>query len=83
MGQLIPGAVLIYERVDSTVYARYRDAPYNDLPRWVIGEAAPSGPEVPAEYRDWLAITRLAKDCPSLQKQLDKLFLIYYTIRDN
>jgi hypothetical protein len=37
MGSLIPGAALIYERVDGVVYARYRDAPYNQIPRWIIG----------------------------------------------
>jgi hypothetical protein len=37
MGSLIPGAALIYERSDGVVYARYRDAPYNQIPRWIIG----------------------------------------------
>ena len=37
MGDLIPGAKLIYERVDDTVYARYRDAPHNKIPRWEVG----------------------------------------------
>jgi len=81
MGSLIPGAVMIYERVGTTVYARYRDTPHNRLPRWAIGEAAPSGPEVPQYYRDWLEITRMAKENVTLQKQLDKLYMSYYTIR--
>ena len=37
MSELIPGQALIYERVDSVVYARYRDAPHNKIPRWIIG----------------------------------------------
>jgi hypothetical protein len=83
MGNLIPGAAMIYERVGTTVYARYRDSPHNRLSRWAIGEAAPSDPEVSPSYRDWLEITRIAKENVTLQKQLDKLFLTYYTIRDH
>ena len=37
MGNLIQGQTLIYERVDDVVYARYRDEPYRDIPRWVVG----------------------------------------------
>ena len=39
MGTLIPGEALIYERADGVVYARYRDAPHNKIPRWVVGGA--------------------------------------------
>ena len=35
--KMVPGAALIYERTDGVVYARYRDAPHNKLPRWIIG----------------------------------------------
>ena len=37
VGNLIQGQTLIYERVDDVVYARYRDEPYRDIPRWVVG----------------------------------------------
>ena len=37
MGDLIAGQALIYERANGVVYARYRDEPYKDIPRWIIG----------------------------------------------
>jgi len=35
--ELIPNQALIYESVYGVVYARYRDPPYNEIPRWVVG----------------------------------------------
>lgn len=35
--KLIPGQHLIYEHANGVTYARYRDDPYRDIPRWPIG----------------------------------------------
>ena len=35
--KLIPGAAIIYESANGITYARYRDPPYRDIPRWPIG----------------------------------------------
>jgi len=37
LGNLLAGEALIYERSDDVVYAHYRDAPHNKIPRWVVG----------------------------------------------
>ena len=69
MGDLLQGQALIYERVDSVVYARYRDAPHNKIPRWIIGGDADGVERAKAKeqgdlftYADWQAIYLLAKD---------------------
>jgi len=81
MGNLIPNAALIYERVNDVVYARYRDPPHNSLPRWVIG-----GP-VDATYRsmgnlftysEWQGMMRLAQENNTFKNELDKLLTLYY-----
>lgn len=80
MGTLIPGEALIYERVDEVVYARYRDAPHNTIPRWVVG-GNPKQMDMfyGQEYEDMI---EASKHYPTLKKQLDKLQTIWYTIKD-
>jgi len=80
VGNLIPGEALIYERVDDVVYARYRDAPHNNIPRWIVG-GDPKQMDLfdTFEYQDML---EASKSYPTLKKQLDKLQTIWYTIRD-
>lgn len=83
--KLIPGESLIYERADGVVYARYRDPPYNTLPRWIVG-GDPAGVARAQgnllTYSDWQDMCRLAKEFPTLEKQLDKLVQTYYIIKD-
>lgn len=81
LGNLIPGATLIYERVDGTVYARYRDPPHNSIPRWVIGGTG--NKQVPLTFAEWSALIMLAEDHPTLKIQLDKLLDVYYLIKDS
>ena len=77
LSKLIPGAALIYERDGKTVYARYRDPPYNKIPRWSIGEETLS-----LTYDDWRRISKLAEQHPILRKQLDKTLNLFYILKD-
>ena len=79
MGSLIPGEVLVYERVDGTVYARYRDAPFNRIPRWEIGGT----PRMDPTFEEWMYLNRLAKENETIRKQLDRLMTLYYTVKDD
>lgn len=81
---MIPGAALIYERVDGVVYARYRDPPHNTIPRWIIGGDAKSvaKAEGKVSYNEFLEIIALSKDNFTLKKQLDNLLNTYYIVRN-
>lgn len=84
--KLIPGESLIYERADGVVYARYRDPPYNTLPRWIVGgdpDGVARAQGNMLNYSDWQDMCRLAKEFPTLEKQLDKLVQTYYIIKDD
>lgn len=86
--KLIPGQALIYERANGVVYARYRDPPYNNEPRWVIGGDSNAvarangvlyGEVLWNVYQD---INRISKSNVTLKKQLDKLLATYYIVKD-
>ena len=86
MGSLIPGQALIYERASGVVYARYRDAPHNTIPRWIIGGdpagiASADGDLL--NYSDWQDMCRLSKEYPTIKKLLDQLVIMYYTVKDD
>lgn len=84
-GKLIPGQTLIYERANDVVFARYRDPPLNNIPRWVIGGNAD---EIAREqgnlfsYAEWKHMMKLSKNNKAFKIQLDRLLLMYYTIKD-
>tara|TARA_B100001287_G_C22464195_1_gene426516 strand:- start:373 stop:642 length:270 start_codon:yes stop_codon:yes gene_type:complete len=80
MGNLIPGAKLIYERNGETVYARYRDPPHNKIPRWVVG-GSPEQMEL-FDHFEFNDLVKASKHYPTLKKELDKLLTIWYTIKD-
>lgn len=83
MSRNIPGQALIYERANGVVYARYRDPPYDQLPRWVIGgspEALRYGNLI--SYSDWKDLIAKAEDNPVLKKQLDNLVQTYLLLKD-
>jgi len=85
-GKLIPGEALIYERADGVVYARYRDAPHNTIPRWIIGGDPGSVARAQGDlldYAEWKNLCMLAQESPTLKKLLDKLVVTYYTMKDN
>ena len=81
MGNLIPGAKLIYERNGETVYARYRAPPHNKIPRWVVGGSDPRQMEL-FDHWEFEEMMKASKEYPTLKKTLDKLFTIWYTIKD-
>lgn len=73
MGSLIPGQALIYERVDGQVFARYRDPPYNTMPRWLVGGEAKTKPE----YTLWKSILAEAETNKVLRDALDRVIIVY------
>tara|TARA_B110000503_G_scaffold136761_1_gene219733 strand:- start:987 stop:1253 length:267 start_codon:yes stop_codon:yes gene_type:complete len=85
MGTLVPDAALIYERSNGVVYARYRDPPHNTIPRWIIG-GDPAGVARAQgnllSYSEWQNLCELSLTYPTLQKLLDKVVVMYYTIKD-
>lgn len=76
MGKLIPGEPLIYERVENKVYARYPNRP--DIPRWLIGEEAPSI----LGYDDWKKMLKLSDENPMFKKEFDKVVNLYYLLKE-
>ena len=86
LGKLLPGEALIYERTDGVVYARYRDPPHNTIPRWIVGGDPAGVARAQGEllnYGEWVKLCNLAKEHPTLKKQLDKLVTTYYIIKDD
>jgi hypothetical protein len=83
MGNLLPGETLIYERANGVVFARYRDKP--EIPRWVVGGdpgavARAQGRLV--DYSEWLQLTDMCAENPTLMKLMDKLVTTYYMIKE-
>jgi len=86
MNKLIPGEALIYERANGVVYARYRDEPYKDIPRWPIGGdpgalARAQGDLL--DYGEWTDLCKVASVNPTLKSQMDKLITTYYLIKES
>ena len=84
--KLIPGEALIYERADGVVYARYRDKPYKDIPRWIVGGDPAGIARAKGEflsYGDWKDLCERSVNNPTLKKLLAKLVNTYYILRDN
>ena len=85
MGNLIPNQALIYERANGVVFARYRDPPHNKKPRWVIG----GDPDQTARalgivsYDEWKKIMQVAESNANIKKQLHRLMIMYYTVKDD
>jgi len=85
MNKLIPGQTLIYERANDVVYARYRDAPYNTQPRWIVGGDPAAVAHAQGDllsYAEWQNLCELAVKNSTLKKLLDKLVVTYYTIKE-
>ena len=90
MSDLITGEALIYERVDNVVYARYRDEPYKDIPRWIIGGDTDGVERAKAKeqgdlftYKDWQDINEMARTNKALSKYLHKILDIYLLAKDS
>jgi len=82
---MIPGEALIYERADGVVYARYRDPPHRDIPRWIIG-GDPAGVARAngdlLSYAEWQEMVELSLKYPTLKKLLDQVVTTYYTVKE-
>ena len=84
--KMIPGEALIYERADGVVYARYRDPPNNNLPRWIVGGepgAVNRAQGCLFSYSEWQDMMRIAETNHTLKTQMQKLLDIYYIVKDN
>jgi len=84
LGKMIPGEALIYERADGVVYARYRDKP--DIERWIIGGDSAGVSRAQGTlfgYDEWRDMQLTADFNPALKKQLDRLLVMYYTVKDS
>ena len=83
--KMIPGEALLYERVDGVVYARYRDAPHNTIPRWIIGGDPAGVARAQGDlinYAEWLELCELSMKYSTLRKLLDTLVNTYYIIKE-
>ena len=83
--KMIPGEALIYERADGVVYARYRDAPHNKMPRWIIGGDPAGVARAQGDllsYAEWQELCELSLNYPTLKKLLDQVVTTYYTVKD-
>lgn len=86
LGNLKPNEPLIYERVDGVVYARYRDPPHNQIPRWIIGGDSDAMSRLQGDlfnWSDWQDLMNLAATNPTLRKQLSKLKDLYLIIKED
>ena len=86
LAKMIPGEALIYERADGVVYARYRDPPNNNLPRWIVGGepgAVNRAQGCLFSYSEWQDMMRIAETNHTLKTQMQKLLDIYYIVKDN
>ncbi len=74
MGNLKPGATYIYERADGIVYAReFGEDPSS---RKVVGYDLESSPER-RHFSIWNDILKEAETNKTLQKELDRVIMIY------
>jgi len=83
--RMIPGEALLYERVDGVVYAKYRDAPHNTIPRWIIGGDPAGVARAQGDlinYAEWLELCELSMKYSTLRKLLDTLVNTYYIIKE-
>ena len=82
MSKLIPGQVLIYERANGVVFARYRDPPHNMIERWVVGGEPKAVAEAMGviDYDEWKDIMMASEKSYTLRKLIEKLRNTYYMI---
>jgi len=82
---LIPDQVLIYEKANGVIYAKYRDPPHNSIPRWIIGgdpiAVARANGEI-LSYAEFTDVQLLAEEYPVLKEQLEQLRTTYYMIKN-
>jgi hypothetical protein len=77
LGNLVPDEIIIYERVENKIYARYPGRP--DIPRWLIGETEPRI----LGYDDWKQMLLLSDSNPTFKRELDKVINLYYLLKES
>ena len=83
-GNLIPEEVLIYERSDGVVYARYQNKP--EIKRWIVGGDPAGVARAQGDllnYAEWQELCKLSLEYPTLRKLLDTLVTTYYTVKES
>ena len=77
--------MLIYEKANGVIYAKYRDPPHNSIPRWIIGgdpiAVARANGEI-LSYAEFTDVQLLAEEYPVLKEQLEQLRTTYYMIKN-
>jgi hypothetical protein len=81
MGTLTPGATYIYERVDGVVYAREAGKTHRKAIGWDYG-SEPRSFTAPNQI-NWVDLFETAHANPALQKALDRVILLYQTIKED
>lgn len=82
--KMIPDQTLIYEKANGVIYARYRDPPHNNIPRWIIGGDPIAVARARGEILTHAEISNiqlLAEEYPVLKEQLEQLRTTYYMIK--
>jgi hypothetical protein len=72
MGNLKPGATLIYERANGVITARE----FGSTEKRVIGYDVSSSPEQ-IHLSEWNEILRSAETNPALQEAIDRVIIVY------
>lgn len=91
MGQLKPGATLIYERENGTVYSRElgSDPSTRQVVGWNYTATDPifdprtSGQQDLDDHKEWVEIRLAGKHNPTLQKAIDNVKLVYKIVKDD
>lgn len=79
MGQLTPGATLIYEQVDGVTYARESGS----LNRKIVGMTANAWTIQQEEEALWKEIREAAESNEALQRALEQCKILYYLHKEN
>ena len=77
--KLIPGEALIYESTNGVIYARYRDPPHNNIPRWEVGRTSTCAL---LSYKDFLHMQELARSNTGFSNAWETMLVQYYLIKD-
>lgn len=79
MGNLKSNQALIYESADGVTYARYRDPPYNTVPRWEVGRKANC---TFLGYPDFKRMQEIAQTHNGFKDAWETMLTQYYLLKD-
>ena len=78
MGNLKPGATLIYERANGVITARE----FGSTEKKVVGYDVLSSPEQ-RHFSEWNAILRASENNPALREAIDRVRIVYNLSKPN